>query len=222
MRVTGERRGNHRASLERGQAVVFVANKRVRARPIDISTSGMGLALPATVEPGTYLRVNFALQTADGRDLWVDADGLVTRSAVESNERFLGIQFSVVEGHVASQIHEYVERQRQLQPRWQQAAPYVERYEASSGNMSPPPGFPGGPTAAPATGEYAPPDERAEPTHAAKTGTEAGSGTYAPAAARSSQPTAHGERQTGLPPKLESLYRDALRQLDADRAKKGR
>lgn len=223
MRVIGERRASLRAALEQGQAIVFVENKRVRARPIDISTNGMALALPATVELGTYLRVNFALRSATGQDHWVDVDGVVTRAAMQSSERFLALQFSVIEGHVALLIHEYVERHRHLQTRRMQAATYVERYEKGKTNRyleamadpaaAPPPGTPEGPVAAPVTGEYAPVEVGRETSSWAKAGSDADTKSDASREATD----AHAR-----PRKLEHLYREALLQLESERAKRSR
>jgi len=249
MRVVGERRGSQRAPFAEGQAVVFVDNKRVRARPIDISTTGMALAVLASVPAGMYLRINFSLRVS-GKDRWFDADGIVTRATANSNqERMLGIQFSVVEGHVALQIHEYVERQRESSARQRQAEPFADRYgkggtdrylsavkdpsSSSQSGLRPrlsdpatpgpnaPPGFPGGPSAAPVTGEYGPVGEQVRSeAQVAKTGTD--SGTYSRTTPAKSRKGTGETPVLGGAERLEKLYRRALEQLEADDAKKRR
>lgn len=225
MRVVGERRAHPRAALDEGHAVVFVENRRVKATVLDISTGGMALALPATVEPTMYLRVNFALPLHDGQEQWFDADGVVLRTAKTSDVRVLAVQFSVIEGHVASQIHGYVARTRSTQTQRLQAATFTARFERGATERVLAAAAP--PVSTPTVrGLPFPEPPGARPL----SGTPGDS--VRDAAANASAPIEISKRPrrvpftspnpAGEPPKLEDLYREAIRQVEADAAKKGR
>jgi len=109
MRLTHERRGSPRAVLA-AQAVLFMDSKRVRAEGVDISQTGIGVVVPHRLDAGAYLRLNFALKDGQGVERWFDADGLVARATKRGTGCLLGIQFTVIEGHVVTRIHEYVRR----------------------------------------------------------------------------------------------------------------
>jgi len=222
MRVVGERRAHPRAALEDGHAIVFVENRRVKATVLDIGTGGIALALPATVEPTMYLRINFALPAENGHEQWFDADGVVLRAAKGNDVRVLAVQFSVIEGHVASQIHGFVERARARQTQRMQAATYTARFERG-GTVRELPATRDPATSA--TGEV-PSPAAATASFPAQTPPEPSPD----ATARESNAISKRPRRVpsspqapaGAPRKLEDLYREALRQVEADAAKKGR
>ena len=81
---------------------------------VDIGLGGIAVRGPESIAPGDFVRVSFGLGAANGPAM-KDADGVVAR--VESprgqTPGLIGIQFTVVEGPIAVEIHDYIRRQRE-------------------------------------------------------------------------------------------------------------
>jgi hypothetical protein len=113
-----ERRTGPRAPLA-GTAVVHCGDAKVACEILDVGTMGIGLLAPQALPAGEFVRVVFRIGAANTRPMGAEggperlyqADGVVVVADKHSAGCRLGIQFTVIEGHVATQIHAYVSKQ---------------------------------------------------------------------------------------------------------------
>jgi hypothetical protein len=132
-----DRRSHPRALLHR-PAVVFVGDKRLAAQAIDVSESGIGVALPGDGAAGTFVRVNFNVDEAKaGAAPWLDVDGVVVRTRAEGGKFVWGIRFlsappGVVAGIKAHLAASAVTRR-----------PVATATATATARPTPPPGIPG-------------------------------------------------------------------------------
>jgi hypothetical protein len=110
MLVAQERRTGPRAPLT-GTAVVHCREAKVPCEILDVGAMGIGLLAPTELVPGEFVRVVFRMGAANGPERVQQADGVVVGVSRQGAGCRVGIQFTVIEGHVASQIHEYVVEQ---------------------------------------------------------------------------------------------------------------
>jgi len=123
-----ERRGSPRTAFEE-EAILFIADRRVRARATDISSSGMGLRVNESVSIGTFVRVNFVLTDPQAREIWHDADAMVVRQTGRVPDLLLGVGFVGLTPAIAQSLDEYVRNHRQAEARRKQAQLYATRFE---------------------------------------------------------------------------------------------
>ena len=107
MDIAQERRAGPRAPLA-GTAVLHVRDDKLPCEIVDVSMLGIGIMAPRSVLDGEFVRVVFRLGAANSSDRLQQADGVVVRGETGEMGCRLGIQFTVIEGDVASQIHSYV------------------------------------------------------------------------------------------------------------------
>lgn len=171
MTAAVERRAAPRASLH-GTVTVLLDQQRLQVDAVDISPTGIAVRLPRCPEVGTYLRLEFDLQGGFGRRAPLHADGVVCRAQPSPRGCLLGVEFRVIEGPVVEAICAYVRSANDpgvpepvVRARSGPTGEYApaERYpppgEQTLESVRGTPGMPGGPAAAPSTGEYLPPDE---------------------------------------------------------------
>lgn len=113
MALPDDRRSGTRAPLA-GRALVRQGARELSCEIVDIGLTGIALACPEPLELGDFVRVAFRLGAANGNPMR-DADGLIARveQGRDENVRLVGVQFTVVEGPVAIEIHDYVRRQNE-------------------------------------------------------------------------------------------------------------
>lgn len=113
MVLPDDRRSGTRAPLA-GRAIVRQGARELSCEIIDIGLTGIALACPEPINLGDFVRVAFRLGAANGNPMR-DADGLVARieQGKDAQVRLVGVQFTVVEGPVAIEIHDYVRRQNE-------------------------------------------------------------------------------------------------------------
>jgi hypothetical protein len=121
-----ERRTGPRAPLT-GTAVVHCRQAKVACEILDVGTMGIGLLAPREVPVGEFVRVVFRIGAANSRPFRAGGsrppgadggpervqqiDGVVVVAHEHGTGYRLGIQFTVMEGQVVSQIHAYVAEQ---------------------------------------------------------------------------------------------------------------
>ena len=118
MLAAQERRTGPRAPLA-GTAVVHCGDAKVACEILDVGTMGIGLLAPQALPAGEFVRVVFRIGAANTRPTGAgggperlhQADGVVVVADKHSAGCRLGIQFTVIEGHVAAQIQAYVSTQ---------------------------------------------------------------------------------------------------------------
>jgi hypothetical protein len=108
MDAAQERRAGRRAPLA-GTAILHVRDDKVPCEIVDVSMLGMGVLSPRWLLDGEFVRVVFRLGAANSRERIQQADGVIVRREQGEIGCRLGIQFTVIEGQVASQIHHYVD-----------------------------------------------------------------------------------------------------------------
>lgn len=193
-----ERRSHPRASLLR-PAVVFVGDKRLPAQTIDVSESGIGVALSGEGAAGTFVRVNFNVDEGrPGAAPWLDVDGVVVRTHAHAGRWVWGIRFLSAPASVVAGIKSHVAGGARP------GASTVGTAATAGRIPSPPPAIPKAPssTAIP----------------------RASSSTSIPAAADRPRPAA-SIPSAAAPPRvasrqahdLRALYRSALEQVQAER-----
>jgi hypothetical protein len=192
MHVVNERRAQPRAPLA-GRVLAFIGDFRVECRAIDISTAGIAIVCPHVQHAGQFLRLNFCL--GDGSARWFDADGVVARVATDGADAVLGVQFVVIEGRTAHEVHVYVEQARDAEARRLQQEPYLQRAKTQP--------TPPRPTAEYGRAAAAPPPPR--PTGAA------------PASRAKTTPPEGPSRAA-----LAALYRDAICEVEGKPVKGGK
>lgn len=165
MLAAQERRAGPRAPLT-GTAVVHCRDAKVPCEILDVSAMGIGLLAPRELALGEFVRVVFRLGAANdsktpaarsaggGPERLHQIDGVVVGTSQHAVGCRVGIQFTVIEGHVASQIHTYV--LQQVGPVAQTApigAP-PQHQPRQTGEYAPKESYPEPPRAMRATGEF--------------------------------------------------------------------
>jgi hypothetical protein len=103
-----DRRAGLRAPLK-GPVVMAAAGRQLDVLPVDVSPTGIAVATEQPPPRGTHLRLGFAIPSDDdGPPRWVEADGIVARTAARDHDNVVGVEFLVIEGHAAADIQRYV------------------------------------------------------------------------------------------------------------------
>jgi hypothetical protein len=223
MLVAQERRTGPRAPLT-GTAVVHCRDVKVGCEILDVSAMGIGLLAPRELPDGEFVRVVFRLGAANdsrargaagGPERLHTVDGVVvsvTPSRVSGADGGvgvgcrLGIQFTVIEGHVAQQIHAYVTQQVGPAPRAGAIGAPPEHAARQTGEYAPKESYPDQPRAMRATGEFlAAMDD--DDDQVAATGTDGEDTPRIP----------NRDGDAPIDRELLRLYLDAIRTVDAKR-----
>ena len=175
---------------------------------LDVGATGIGLLAPRELVPGEFVRVVFRMGAANGPERVQQADGVVVGVSKQSAGCRVGIQFTVIEGHVASQIHDYVVEQGVVPRR-------------RTGEYAPMDAYPqeGATPATHGTGEYlAAVDDEEEQEDVAATGTD--DEDIPRSLAGMPSRGAAQEADAPIDRELLRLYLDAIRTVDATRKKR--
>lgn len=186
--------------------MIHVRDSKVACEIIDVGTLGIGLLAPRDVAAGEFVRVVFRIGAANGPERLQQVDGVIVGSSPQGGGCRLGIQFTVIEGHVASQIHQYVAERVQ-----------TPKSQRRTGEYAPLESYPSGETPR-GTGEYAAAIDidEVEQDFGAATGTD---GEDLPRGL-SGLPIRGPERDAPIDHELLKLYLDAIRTVDQSRKKK--
>jgi hypothetical protein len=132
-----DRRGHPRIPLHR-PAVVFVGDQRLPAQAVDVSESGIGVALPGDGAAGTFVRVNFNVEdTHAGAAPWLDVDGVIVRTHAHAGGKFVwGIRFLSAPPAVVAGIKSHLAGRGTV---GREAAPRVTPPPASTAARAPAP-----------------------------------------------------------------------------------
>jgi hypothetical protein len=101
-----ESRRADRFSIEQVVSLVFSHNKRLPAKAVNISSTGILVAMDEEVEPGTIVKVNLCSEK-DNCDKIIKAEGVVTRSSRGMKDYFAAIDFTSVEGEGSEPINKF-------------------------------------------------------------------------------------------------------------------
>lgn len=86
-----------RFSIEQVVNLVFSHNKKLPAKAVNISSTGILVAMDEEVEPGTTVNVNLCAEK-DNCEKIIKAEGIVTRSARGMKDYFAAIDFTSIDG----------------------------------------------------------------------------------------------------------------------------
>ena len=94
--ITENRRAD-RITLDQIINLVFAHNRKLPAKAVNVSSTGLLVAIDEEVETGTHVDVNFCAEIGDCSKI-IKAEGIVTRSAKGMRDYFAAIDFTIIDG----------------------------------------------------------------------------------------------------------------------------
>jgi PilZ domain len=107
-----ERQRAHRFSIKQIVQLIFSHDQTLDSKAVNISSSGILVATPEAVEPGTPVFLMLSTELGYSEKL-IRAEGLVTRCTKEINDYLTGIEFSIIDEEDLKTI-EYLDQHEAL------------------------------------------------------------------------------------------------------------